>query len=167
MPDTNPPASNFTPLPDESIAGAATTASVATTAQSTTTTTSSTISQADIDRLGIPFEWVNRDPELISLVLKSESMKDEERKYWFQLLPVMTDEQIGKLRGILDNERKQLAALDAKYEDDVKKLNEKHLAEWKIEEDRKKRQAIEQKEQAAKSADEQAQEDILKQIENS
>jgi len=52
---------------------------------------------------------------LVDLVLKSESMNDEERQYWIDILPVMTTEQIEQLRIILVNERDQLAAIDEKY----------------------------------------------------
>lgn len=53
--------------------------------------------------------------DLIDLILGSESMNDEERQYWFDILPVMTPDQVQSLRGILENERSQLAAIDAKY----------------------------------------------------
>ena len=54
-------------------------------------------------------------PDLIDLVLKSESMNDEERQYWVNILPIMTPEQVQNLRDILDNEKKQLADIDKKY----------------------------------------------------
>ena len=46
-------------------------------------------------------------PELIPLIIQTESMDDEEREYWFQILPIMTDEQVEKLREILVNEKQQ------------------------------------------------------------
>lgn len=55
------------------------------------------------------------DADLLELVLKSESMTDEERKYWQDILPKLNDEQRIKLRDILVNERDQLAAIDRKY----------------------------------------------------
>ena len=54
-------------------------------------------------------------PDLVQLILASESMNDDERRYWLQLLLVMTPEQVGKLREILVSEREQLTAIDAKY----------------------------------------------------
>ena len=69
-------------------------------------------------------------PELIKLILKTESMEDDERQYWFDIMPSMTDEQIDRLFNILDTERKKLAALEEKYKKEIKQLNEKHLIEW-------------------------------------
>ena len=69
-------------------------------------------------------------PELIKLILETESMEDDERQYWFDIMPSMTDEQIDRLFNILDTERKKLEALEEKYKKEIKQLNEKHLIEW-------------------------------------
>lgn len=68
--------------------------------------------------------------ELVDLVLSTESMDDDERQYWFDILPSMTNEQVDKLYNILDTERKKLEKLEEKYQDEIKNLNEKHLIEW-------------------------------------
>jgi hypothetical protein len=57
-------------------------------------------------------------------------MDDDERQYWFDILPSMTNEQIDRLYSILDTERKKLEKLEEKYQDEIKNLNEKHLIEW-------------------------------------
>ena len=57
-------------------------------------------------------------------------MDDDERQYWFDILPSMTNEQIDRLFNILDTERKKLEALETKYQKEIKSLNEKHLIEW-------------------------------------
>lgn len=91
-----------------------------------------------------------KHPDLITLILETESMNDEEREYWFQILPIMTEDQIAKFRAILENEKEQLARLDAEYQEEISKLNEKHVDEWKqfeSEEARRKRQEVEAKEQ--------------------
>lgn len=69
-------------------------------------------------------------PELIKLVLATESMDNEERQYWFDILPSMTDDQVDRLFNILETERKKLEELEIKYQDEIKTLNEKHLIEW-------------------------------------
>ena len=69
-------------------------------------------------------------PELIKLILNTESMDDDERQYWFDIIPSMTNEQIDRLFNILDTERKKLEALETKYQKEIKSLNEKHLIEW-------------------------------------
>lgn len=68
--------------------------------------------------------------ELVDLVLATESMDDDERQYWFDIMPSMTDEQIDRLYSILDTERKKLEKLEKKYQNEIKNLNEKHLIEW-------------------------------------
>jgi len=57
-------------------------------------------------------------------------MDDDERQYWFDIMPSMTDEQIDRLYSILDTEKKKLEKLEEKYQDEIKNLNEKHLIEW-------------------------------------
>lgn len=69
-------------------------------------------------------------PELIKLVLATESMDDEERQYWFDIMPSMNDSQIDRLFNILETERKKLEELELKYQEEIKSLNEKHLIEW-------------------------------------
>jgi hypothetical protein len=60
-------------------------------------------------------DLLKNNPELVDLIMRSESMKDDERQYWFNLTAVMKPEQIKKLRGILAKERRKLAEIDAKY----------------------------------------------------
>ena len=68
--------------------------------------------------------------ELIKLKIETESMDDDERQYWFDIMRSMTDEQIDRLYNILDTEKKKLQSLELKYQKEIKKLNEKHLIEW-------------------------------------
>ena len=70
----------------------------------------------------IPAELKKKFPELVELILGSESMNDEERQYWVNILPVMTPEQIENLRQILTNEKDQLAAIDKKYQKEMDSL---------------------------------------------
>jgi hypothetical protein len=63
----------------------------------------------------VPMKLTQNDAALMELIMKSESMKDEERQYWFNLYEVMNTAQIDKLRDILNRERAKLAEIDAKY----------------------------------------------------
>jgi len=63
--------------------------------------------------------------ELVKLILETESMDDDEKQYWFDIMPSMTDDQIDRLFNILDTEKKKLDALEDKYQNEIKKLNEK------------------------------------------
>jgi len=124
------------------------------------------ISQEDIAKFEIGEEAIQKNPALVKLILETESMKDEERKYWFQLLPVMTEDQVTKLQGILQNEKDQLAALDAKYEKEVKDLNDKHYQEWLEHEAAEKRKKLQAAEKAAEDEEKSAEEDIISQLDN-
>lgn len=77
-------------------------------------------------------------PELIALILGSESMNDEERQYWINILPAMTPEQRKNLQDILQNEKDQLAAIDEKYTKEVGQAGNARAVE-EAETDRKKK----------------------------
>jgi Spy/CpxP family protein refolding chaperone len=64
------------------------------------------------------------------MILATESMDDDERQYWFDIMPSMTETQIDRLYNILDTERNKLQELEVKYQEEIKDLNEKHLIEW-------------------------------------
>lgn len=100
-------------------------------------------------------------PDLEELVLKTESMTDEERDYWFQILPIMTDQQVEKLRGILIHEKEQLSKLDSEYEKELSKINDKHLSQWEADEARKKREERQAAESAHEAEEKAAEEALL------
>jgi hypothetical protein len=121
---------------------------------------------AAIKKFHIP-EVVQDDyPKIIPLILETESMDDEEREYWFQILPIMTDDQIKKFIGILMNEKKQLAELDQEYEKELKQINEKHLNEWQEFEARAERETIATKEATSEEEEGALEADLLNKLEN-
>ncbi|MFA6436003.1 MAG: hypothetical protein WCW30_02610, partial [Candidatus Gracilibacteria bacterium] len=123
------------------------------------------MSVADIEKR-IPEEIRKKYPDLATLMAGTESMTAEERDYWFQIMPIMTDDQVQKLRNILIHEKEQLAKLDTEYEAELAKLNDKHVLEWKEKEQREKREQIKQaesEEQAKEKANEEA---LLQQLES-
>ncbi len=103
-------------------------------------------------------------PDLIVLIKGSESMNDEERQYWMNILPIMTPEQIQNLRDILENEKKQLAAIDAKYQSEIEKIGSDEVRKQTEEERKKKREERSTAETAHKEEEDKATEDLLKQI---
>ncbi|MCC7432104.1 hypothetical protein IT412_01115 [Candidatus Peregrinibacteria bacterium] len=113
------------------------------------------------EKFAIPKLVVEKYPDLVELIKTTESMDDQEREYWFQILPIMTDDQINKFRNILETEKKQLADLDKEYEDELNRLNEKHLIEWKEFESKEKSRAIQQAEAASDQQEKQLEEDLL------
>ncbi len=78
----------------------------------------------------IPDEILAKYRELVKMILATESMDDDERQYWFDIMSSMTNVQIDRLYNILDTERKKLQELEIKYQEEIKELNEKHLIEW-------------------------------------
>lgn len=112
----------------------------------------------------IPEDIKKKYPELVTLILGTESMNDDERQYWFQIMPIMTEEQTKKLHSILQNEKEQLAKLDEQYEEELKKLNDKHLLELKEKEFKKERTERFQKEKAAEEEEKDLEEELLKKL---
>jgi len=73
-----------------------------------------------MEDFSIPESLIENDAPLVELILKSESMDDGERQYWFNLSEVMSAEQTEKLRGILSREQTKLAEIEEKYGESTK-----------------------------------------------
>lgn len=112
----------------------------------------------------IPDDLKQKFPELIALILASESMNDEERQYWINILPVMTPEQIRNLQDILTNEREQLAAIDRKYAKEIERIGESQLLQKVDEERRRRRSQRLQKEEHTRQQEENTAAEILGKI---
>lgn len=70
----------------------------------------------------IPDKFLDEKPEIIIKILQSKSMDtNEEKQSWFNLLPLMNDEQYWKLVDILTREKQKLIEIEKKY--DEKKQN--------------------------------------------
>lgn len=69
----------------------------------------------------IPDDTQKKFPEIIGLIKKSQSMNDEERQYWIDVLPIMTEDQLNNLKNILDNEKKQIEDAENEYREGMKK----------------------------------------------
>lgn len=105
-------------------------------------------------------------PELITMILASESMNTEERQYWINILPIMTPEQIQNLKDILTNEKDQLAAIDKKYSKSLSADEEKERIENTDAEMQKRRLDRSKREESFEEKDDEASEDLLKKIED-
>jgi len=114
----------------------------------------------------IPDETKAKFPLLIELILGSESMNDEERQYWINILPVMTPDQIASLKDILETERRQLSAIDQKYAKEIKEIGNRKIIEKTGEERRQKRASRTQKESSAKEEDTEKANQLLREIED-
>ena len=114
----------------------------------------------------IPDDLKKKFPELIELILASESMNDEERQYWVNILPVMTLEQIQNLKDILTNEKQQLAAIDRKYAKEIERIGESQLLQKVDEERRARREQRTKTEQDARTEEDAHAAEILGKIQN-
>lgn len=114
--------------------------------------------------LAIPSEIAQKYAGLIALIQGSESMNDEERQYWVNILPIMTPDQVKNLSDILENERKQLAAIDAKYQTEVQRIGQTEVTRQTEEERKKRRSARASTEKNTKEKEEAKAEELLQQI---
>lgn len=103
-------------------------------------------------------------PEIITLIVQSESMNDEERQYWIDILPVMNADQVQKLRDILQNEHDQLAAIDAKYSKEISKMGEQQLMKEFSAQRKQQMQERSVAEQSDKEQERLAAEELLKKM---
>jgi len=72
---------------------------------------------AEFQQYTIPAEFIDQYPDLILLIINSETLSDtKEKQSWFDLYPLMNNEQITKLHEILSREGVKLAEIEQKYE---------------------------------------------------
>ena len=80
------------------------------------------------ENLNIAVEIFEKNQELIELLLKSKSIdKIDEKQNWLNLMPMMTEEQILKLKDILVREKQKLDEIEKKYEDKKTEIKRKYL----------------------------------------
>lgn len=75
----------------------------------------------------IPDEMLETNTDLVVLVLESKSISEaNEKQSWFDLYPLMNQEQIDKLRDILTREKEKLAEIEAKYQARQEEIKRKY-----------------------------------------
>ena len=121
-------------------------------------------SDDSISTVAVPEELKKKFPDLIALILGSESMNDEERQYWINILPVMTEDQQKNLQKILQNEKDQLSAIDEKYQKEMENLGKGKSVTETQEERREKRSLRQSKESASEEEERQKEKEILQAI---
>ena len=116
--------------------------------------------------LVIPDDTQAKFSAIIELIRNSESMNNEERQYWINILPIMTQDQLKNLEEILTSEKKQLAAIDQKYaHQNTGGANDALVLgiEEKIRSRKAKREEVERKEAAQ---EEETEEELLSKIQS-
>lgn len=119
---------------------------------------------SQIKQFDIPQFVKDHYPDLIPLTIESESMNDDERQYWFSILPIMTDEQVQKLREILLNEREQLRKLDEDYAKELKKINDDQIIKMQEAERKEKWGGIRESEKTHEEQESEKEEELLKKL---
>ncbi len=110
----------------------------------------------------LPEEFLETDSDLIVLVLKSKALEsDEDKQNWLNLLPVMTEEQIYKLKEILIKEKEKLDEIDEKYTEKKRNIRQKYLLRWQKLGYVEKVKELKEKEEQMKSKEDQEAEDLL------
>jgi len=117
-------------------------------------------------QLTVPDEVLAKFPDIIELIQHSESMNGEERQYWVNILPIMTPEQLQNLRDILENERRQLEAIDKKYAKQLEASSNNTQVVASEESRKERRQELQQKEQKMEEKEEIATQELLDKIQS-
>lgn len=114
--------------------------------------------------LSVPPEVEEKFHELVAMIKASQSMEDEERQYWVDVLPIMSQDQITNLRGILENEKKQLAEASSAYSQDMSKAIKNVASEFDEQAYLEKKRARVAAEKAHEAEEHKHEEDILSQL---
>jgi len=121
-------------------------------------------SQPQTSGLVIPPEVQQKFSPLLAFIKGSESMNDEERQYWINILPIMTPEQLKNLEEILMNEKQQLAAIDAKYSKEMTSITATASVASIGQKIRSQKQEREKVESRVQQSEEVEEEEILQRI---
>ena len=78
----------------------------------------------DTSNLNIPAELKEKHPKLLELILETKSMDDDERQYWFNIMPIMKSEQIEKLKEILITEKQKIQEINSHYNSDLQNIGQ-------------------------------------------
>lgn len=117
------------------------------------------------EKFTIPDAFLTTMPDLIILVLNSKSMDNaEEKQSRFNLLPMMNQEQIDKLRDILTREKQKLAEIEQKYEQKKDELRDKYTQKREDMVYTKKMEEIKKEEAEHDKVEDQQAENLLTQI---
>lgn len=112
----------------------------------------------------VPDEVKKKFPDLVELIFGSESMNDEERQYWLNILPIMTPPQILQLKDVLTNEREQLKAIDQKYAKEIDQIGKEQFLKQVEDARRRRRESRAHAESSGQREESGTEEEILRKI---
>ena len=120
----------------------------------------------DNTQLIVPEEVSKKFPDLLAMIKKSESMNAEERQYWVDVLPIMTEEQIANLRSILENEKKQIEEAEKEYKQGVKEDIKHFQLDFDEVKYKEKKRILKESENMNEAKEQEAEEALLAELEN-
>ncbi len=113
----------------------------------------------------IPDYFLENHPDAVILVLNSRSLsKDEEKQNRFNLVPMMNEEQISKLKDILIRERDKIAEIEEKYWKKKEEIREKYQARFDAVTYEKTMSNIKNNEELVREQEKEEAEDLLKNL---
>lgn len=113
----------------------------------------------------IPEDFLAKMPDLVQLVIESKSLdKSDEKQSWFNLLPLMNDEQVAKLRDILTREKQKLAEIEQKYAQKKEEMSQKFVQKFEDGAYQKKMEQVRSQEQQHRDKETEEADDLLNQI---
>ncbi len=130
-----------------------------------TKNTSTVLNQTDGDYI-IPDSVKANYPDLVELIKQTEAMNLDEKNYWFKIMPLMNEEQIANLRGILVKEREKLDEINQKYNQDIQAINDKHQSEINALEAKKRKEKLKQQEAATESEENEEEKALLAELDS-
>lgn len=108
-------------------------------------------------------DLVERYPDIVQMLFQTPSLVFEEKKYWLQLLPLMADEHVERLRKILLTEHQKLEEINAKYDAGMKTVGSM-APRVSREEIAQRRAAIKAQEQAADHLEGEHEAELMQQL---
>ena len=110
-------------------------------------------------------KYLENETKLVVMVLESKSIDtQDEKQNWFNLMPLMNDEQLEKLRGILVKEKTKLKEIEEKYEKKKEEIKDKYLKKRDEDGYSEKVKAMKTKEESVAKQDAEQADDLLDMI---
>ncbi len=114
--------------------------------------------------LNVSEEAQKKYPDLIELIRKSQSMTNEERQYWVDVLLIMSVDQIQNLRNILENEKKQIEEANRALETGISEEESKVKIQFDEIRYKEKKQQIKEAEKEAETEEAKKEAALLQEI---
>ena len=112
--------------------------------------------------LSIPEEVQKKFSDLVELIKGSQSMNQEERQYWVDVLLIMTPEQVQNLRSILDNEKKQIDEANRALQKGIQEDESKVKLRFDEIRYKEKKRILQEEEKKSETEETKTEEELLK-----